>query len=323
MRITALVCTRDRGDSIRATVRSILENDHPDFEVIVIDQSIDDRSLSALTDLQSDPRLRYVASPTVGLSRARNIGIAKSHSSLVAMTDDDCTVPQSWLTQLEAAFETSERVAIVLGGVVPAPYDRSNGFIVGYLPAGFIAGSIRDKHRVEGMAACMAISTEAWTALSGFDEMLGAGSPLHSADETDIVIRALFAGHEVHESPEIVVVHHRLHDWGDADRVTYCYLLGIGATLAKHLKCGRWGIAYVAGALAHRWVFAEPVVKYGFKPSRRVRLSGFLRGFSAGLKLPVDRRTGKFAAGAYALGRPLTRSRTNGTSSEDFKGIHT
>jgi Glycosyltransferases involved in cell wall biogenesis len=42
MRMTAVVCTRNRGATVTDAVRSILANDHPDFELIVIDQSTDD-----------------------------------------------------------------------------------------------------------------------------------------------------------------------------------------------------------------------------------------------------------------------------------------
>jgi glycosyltransferase involved in cell wall biosynthesis len=295
MRIAALVCTRDRGEIVMSAVTSILENDHDDFEVIVVDQSTDDRAEVALAPLSRDSRFRYIRSSTVGLSNARNIGISHASSSVVAMTDDDCVVPRSWLSRIDDVFQGEPRVAMLLGSVFPAKHDKSKGFVVGYTgPSTVIAHGIRDKHRIEGMAACMAIRTEVWGALSGFDPMLGAGASLQSADETDMIIRSLLAGYFVCETPDIAVIHNGFRPWSDSDSIVHGYLFGIGATVAKHLKCRHWGISHVGAALARRWMFAQPVIDYGFKPPRRVRMLGFLRGFHAGLRMPVDRRTSQF-----------------------------
>jgi Predicted glycosyltransferases len=295
MRIAAVVCTRNRGDTVVAAVRTILDNDHPDFEVIVVDQSTNDLTERALGPLRSDSRFRYMKSSTSGLSNARNIGIGEARSDVVAMTDDDCVVPRSWLSRVDDVFMNDSRVAMLLGSVLRGKHDESKGFVVGYRrPDAIVVKSIRDKHRIEGMAACMAIRTDAWAALSGFDPMLGAGASLKSADETDMVIRSLLAGFYVCEDPSVTVIHNGFRAWSESDSVVHGYLFGIGATIAKHLKCGHLGVAHVGAALARRWLFGQPVVAYGFRPARRVRMLGFIRGFRAGMSMQVNRRTSQF-----------------------------
>lgn len=295
MRMSAVVCTRNRGPMVLDAVRSILANDHPDFELIVVDQSSDDLTRHALSVFSANPRLRYIRSPERGLSNARNLGISLANSKKVAMTDDDCTVPADWLTRMERALDPSASVVIVIGNVFAAPYDRSKGFIPNYTQsASFLATSVRHKHRIEGMAACMGISADACAKLHGFDPSLGSGSRFQSADETDMIIRALMAGYRVLETPEVVVTHQGLRKWEDADSVVYNYLYGIGATIAKHLRSGNWSITYVVFALAGRWMFGRPVMDYGFQPGRRMRLLGFLSGFKAGISTRVDKHTGHF-----------------------------
>lgn len=295
IRMTALVCTRNRGSAVADAVRSILANDHPDFELIVIDQSSNDRSEVSLRSMCADPRLRYLRSPTSGLSNARNVGMSHARALTVAMTDDDCTVPPDWLTRMEKVFTDNPQIAMLLGNVVAADYDKTKGFVPSYSQcATIVARSMRDKHLVEGMAACMGMRVDAWSALSGFDPMLGAGSPFRSADETDMVIRFLLARRSVLETPDVEVTHQGLRAWSAADAVVFNYLFGIGATIAKHIKSGNWSVGYVVLALAGRWMFKRPAMDYGFKPGRRVRLAGFLRGFKAGCMTPVDTRTGHF-----------------------------
>jgi GT2 family glycosyltransferase len=293
--VTALVCTRGRGALVANAVRSILASDYPGLELEVIDQSVDDETETALADHRSDQRLHYTRSATTGLARARNLGFSRARPGIVAMTDDDCVVPPDWVHNMAAAFDSSSRIAVVLGNVVPAPHDRERGFISSYMrKEPFVARGVRDKARVEGIGACMGVRTDMWSALSGFDEMLVAGTEFHSADDTDFVMRALLAGYEVCETPNVSVVHHGFRTWADGRDLIEGYLFGIGAMMAKHLRCGHWSVRHVLGALAWRWAFGKPVVEFGFTPARVLRMSGFSRGFLAGSVAPLDRRTSQF-----------------------------
>ena len=294
--ITALVCTRDRGGLVAHTVRGIMANDHPDFEVVVIDQSTDGESESALREWRSDPRFHYSRSATVGLARARNIGFRRARAPIVAMTDDDCRVQPDWLRRVAEAFSTGDRIAVVFGNVVAAPHDRAKGFISSYhKETAFLARGIRDKPKAEGIGACMGIRAGAWAALGGFDVMLGAGSRFKSADDTDFAIRALLSGYEIYETPEVHVVHHGFRTWSEGSHLIGGYLFGIGAMLAKHIRCGHWSVHHVLRALGRRWMFARPVVDFGFTPPRSLRLSGFLHGLISGSVAPIDRAAAKFA----------------------------
>lgn len=295
--MTALVCTRGRGALVANTVRGILASDYPGFELHVIDQSTDGESEAALAEHKSDPRFHYTRSSTTGLSRARNMGFSRARPGIIAMTDDDCVVPPDWLHSMAAAFASSSRIAVVLGNVVAAPHDPLKGFISSYTrKESFVARDMRDKARVEGIGACMGVRTDAWSALNGFDVMLGAGAAFLSADDTDFVMRALLAGYEVCETPGVNVVHHGFRTWAEGRDVIGGYLFGIGAMMAKHVRCGHWSVRHVLRALAYRWAFAKPVVEFGFKPGRSLRMSRFARGFLAGSFAPIDRRTSQFIA---------------------------
>jgi GT2 family glycosyltransferase len=295
--VAVVVCTKDRPSSLKETVRGILESDFPDFELHVIDQSEDDLSETALSEWRGDPRLRYTRTGSRGLASARNLGVGIARRAIIAMTDDDCRVPRDWLRNMVSAFSIGDRVAIVFGNVLRAEHDSSTRFVLGYTRAApFLATGIRDKPQVEGMGACMGIRSAAWSALSGFDTMLGAGSRFPSSDETDFVIRALLSGYQTYETPEVSVVHYGFRPLHKANDLIHGYLQGIGAMLTKHLKCGAWPVLYVYVALALRWMFSHPVVEYGFRPSRWVRLSGFLQGSMQAAMIGVNRKTRLFEA---------------------------
>lgn len=293
--MSVVISTRNRCDSVVKAIQTILLNDYPYFELIVIDQSEDDLTERSLHPFLNNLHFRYIRTSTKGLSTGRNIGISGAKSELIALTDDDCEVPSDWLNELVAAFSVDRQVGIVFGNVIPSPYDNKAGFVPTYASKEeFLAKGIKEKYRVEGISACMGLKRSLWQRLNGFDEMLGAGSFFKASEDFDFTIRALLADYFVYETPKVRVIHHGFRTYEEGQSLIQGYLYGIGAMFVKHFKCGHWTVIQVLLHLAWRWAFGHPVVDLGHRPSRWLRLKAFLRGFLAGLVNPVDKRTGHF-----------------------------
>ncbi len=296
-RISAVLSTRNRGGAVAGAVRTILQNDHPDFEVIVLDQSDDALTQEALGPFLSDPRVRYLPSASRGRSAGQNAAIREARGALVVMTDDDCTVPPNWLREFEVAFATDHRIGIVFGNVLPAPHDPARGCIPAYVrPSPFLARGIRDKYRVEGIGACMAVRRNVWQSLGGFDEMLGSGARFRAGEDGDLVVRALLAGHWIYETPAVHVTHHGLREWEQLPNLIESYWFGTGAMLAKPVRTGHWRIIPLLLRLGARWAFGRSLVSasLGSRPERFRKLSAFCRGFFAGAASRVNKRTGLY-----------------------------
>ena len=294
--ISVVVATRNRGVLPVATVQSILLNDYPHFEMIVVDQSTIDLTATAIAPLTSDPRLHFLPTATHGLGEARNLGISQASGEIIAITDDDCQVPTHWLKELVAAFSQDSRIGIVFGNVFPGEYNAAAGFISSYIRRdSCLARSIGDKHKVEGMGACMGLRRSVWHSLHGFDPMLGAGSRLKSAEDTDFVIRTLLAGYYVYETPKLFVTHHGFRTWVEGRPLIRGYMFGLGAMLVKQLRCGHWPVLQVFFRLAWRWAFAEPVINFGYCPPRFARLTSFIQGCFAGFLCPINKAKGHYS----------------------------
>jgi GT2 family glycosyltransferase len=293
--ITVIISTRNRGASILAPLRTILLCEYPDFELRIVDQSDDDVTRISLQPFLDDPRITYISTAGRGVAAGRNLAISGARSELIAVTDDDCEIPSNWLREMFAAFALDRRIGLVFGNVLSGPCDPKAGFIMAYVrESACLARDIGDKHLVEGVAACMGLRKSVWEQLGGFDEMLGAGAPFKSAEETDLAIRTLLAGNFVYETPRLTVIHHGFHPWTGSKPLFQGYLYGIGAMLAKNLKCGYWAILKLLFHLAWRWAFQRPVVTFGCLPPRGLRLAAFVGGLKDGALAPVDRSTGHF-----------------------------
>jgi glycosyltransferase involved in cell wall biosynthesis len=120
-RIAVIVPTRNRPDHTEPCVRSILANPERDVEFVLVDQSDDDASESAVVAHRCDPRFRYVRSATRGASNARNVGIQASTAPIVAFTDDDCRVAVNWMARVGEIFEPDPAADVIFGRVsIPA-----------------------------------------------------------------------------------------------------------------------------------------------------------------------------------------------------------
>ncbi len=296
-RISVVMSTRGRASLIPNAVRTILQNDHPDFEVVVVDQTDDNLTEASLDRFLSDPRVRYLRSATRGRSAGLNAAIRKARGALVLMTDDDCTVPTDWLRQFEAAFAYDNRIGIVFGNVLPAPHDPAVGSIPAYIrQTPFLARGIWDKHRVEGLGACMAVRHSVWQSLSGFDEMLGAGSRFKAGEDGDLAMRALLAGHWIYETPVVWVTHFGLRKREQLPALIDSYWHGTGAIMVKPIKTGQWQALPLLLRLAGKWVLGRSRVGASLGRQHRARkLRSFCRGFLTGATVAIDKQTGLYA----------------------------
>jgi glycosyltransferase involved in cell wall biosynthesis len=98
--VTAWNDERYLGDAIE----SILAQDYPDFEVLVVDDGSTDGTADVV--LGFGHRVRYVYQSNAGCSAARNTGIRETAGEFIAFLDaDDLWVPQKLQSQV-AAFQS-------------------------------------------------------------------------------------------------------------------------------------------------------------------------------------------------------------------------
>ena len=292
--ITALVCTRNRGASITGAVSSILASTHPEFELVVIDQSTNDETAQVLAPFLGDARLRYLPTRTQGLGKARNLGLAEARGEVVAMTDDDCEVPPHWLETMAAAFAAHPDVAVAFCNVEAVPYDAKAGFIPAYVRSGSkLLSSGLDKCRARGIGAGIAVRRPAVLALGGFDEMLGAGAAFFGCEDGDLVVRALALGYGVYETDAVAVLHSGFRTWAEGRNLARRDFFAIGAAYAKPLKCGHWRFLVVPAYELGRHALWPPLADLLQlrRPRGVARIGAFFRGFIQGWRTPVDPRT--------------------------------
>jgi len=255
--ISVAICTRDRPDDLRTALDSVIAQNFDDYEVLVVDQSASDESRRVVEQARAGPRsITYVRPSVVGLSRAYNTAVASARGELLAFTDDDCLAPPEWLRSIDDAFSKAPQVALLYGQVLLPPELQGREGSDGVTPQLIIAQrrllSARDGFRVFGMGANFAARRSVCLEVGGFDEVLGGGGPLQSAQDFDFAYRLFRSGWAILLEPEVTVFHHGFRSLGDWPAVVRSYGIGVGGFYWKHVRAGDPYAARLLGTMLTR-----------------------------------------------------------------------
>jgi glycosyltransferase involved in cell wall biosynthesis len=123
MRLSVVICTWNRAESLQKTLESI-ENcrvpDGTDWEVLIVDNnSTDATSVICQSFVQRNAeRYRYLLEKRQGKSFALNTAIENARGDIIAFTDDDVLIEVDWLFALLRAFDAYDCVGVA-GKIVP------------------------------------------------------------------------------------------------------------------------------------------------------------------------------------------------------------
>ncbi|MET0579730.1 MAG: glycosyltransferase, partial [Ilumatobacteraceae bacterium] len=248
----------------------------------------------ALAPFLDDARFRYQRSALTGKGAGLNEGLAMARGSIVALTDDDCELPAGWAIDMARILGAHPRVAVLFCNVVPVPHDRTLGYVPAFERSDTrLLTSVGALRHGLGLGAGMAVRRDVVVGLGGFDASFGPGGRFPSADEWDTAIRVLLAGWHVYETPELSIVHDGYRSFAEGKAHARRDWIALGAVCAKPLRAGHPGFIGIA-----LWMFASKAllppltdVVHLRMPRGLARIAGFLSGFVAGLRTPVDTAT--------------------------------
>jgi GT2 family glycosyltransferase len=262
-----------RPAELRRCLKTLAELDHPDYEVIVVDNRPAD---APPADLEG---VRVVREPRPGISAARNRGVSVATGEIIAFTDDDVQVQPGWLSAIGGRFARQPHVSVVTGLVVPLELETQaqiffeqsgSGQDRGYAPLTFErAGRFRVRRRDQraatdevrslyltgefGFGANMAFRTAVLQASGGFDEALGVGTATRGGEDLAMFVELLTAGHQIGYEPAAIIEHQHRATMADLDRQIYGYGLGFTAMLTAVALRDPWHLLGLA-AIVPAWL---------------------------------------------------------------------
>lgn len=219
MKITVILCTYNRCQSLAMALESVLASTPPsavEWEVLLVDNNSNDQTRRVAEEfLQRFPRhFRYLLECNPGVSYARNAGIQEARGDIIAFTDDDVTVEPSWLENLSLPLDDSKwsgtagRIRLGKEFSLPPWLAVDGAFNLSGALVQFDDGDMQAEITRAPFGANMAFRKCMFEKYGNFRTDLGRkrGSLIGRAD-TDFCERLLAAGEHICYVPSAVVNH--------------------------------------------------------------------------------------------------------------------
>ena len=129
--VSVVISARNEYHHLKKNLSAILEQKHPDFEVVVVNHASDDETADYLKELQNNyPHLKVVTIARDlnffhGKKFPLSIGIKSASHEILLLTDADCK-PASphWISRMASNY--NDKTEVVLGY---GPYVKEKGFL--------------------------------------------------------------------------------------------------------------------------------------------------------------------------------------------------
>lgn len=274
MKFSLILATLDRSKEIKECLNSLTVQEEQDFEIIVIDQSDNDKT-KTIVERFNTLNIKYYAVDFKGLSKARNYGLQYAEGEYACLLDDDAIYTRNYLLQARKIIEKYD--CIVLSGIILSIEDKKTPFVKYSCTQN--ESFLKDKDILNFCpSATLIFPIEAISKCGNFDERLGVGNKYASAEETDFLLRLYDQNYKIMFC-NLMVAYHPIKLVTNLQSL-YNHALGKGALFKidfckrKHLRLFEFALRNTIGMLV-KALFANKV-------NRIIYLTRF-RGFISGV----------------------------------------
>ena len=228
-RVSVVVASYNGERTLKACLDSLERLNYPDYEVILVDDGSTDTTRQIAC---AHPNVRYFRhEKNLGLSVARNTGIAAATGEIIAFTDSDCRADEDWLYYLVGGLLESDFVGMGGPNLLP-PEDSLVAAAVMASPGGPAHVMLTDR-QAEHIPGCnMAFCRRALEQVGGFDPTF------HQAgDDVDLCWRLQQADLKIGFSPAAFVWHYRRSTIGAYLKQQRGYGEAEALLVRKHPEC--------------------------------------------------------------------------------------
>jgi len=129
--VSVVICAHNEYYNLKENLPLILEQNYPEFEVVVVNHASDDDTAFLLSELEK----RYPYLKTIEIRHDLNfftgkkfplsIGIKSARYNIILLTDADCKpASREWISQFQSSFTGNTEIVLGYG-----PYNRSKGIL--------------------------------------------------------------------------------------------------------------------------------------------------------------------------------------------------
>jgi glycosyltransferase involved in cell wall biosynthesis len=249
--VSVIVCAHDEEPNLRELIPLLLAQDHPDFEVIIVEDRSNDGTFDyLLTATKADPRLKMVRVERKpehinGKKFGLTLGIKAARHEWLLFTDADCRpASKQWLRRM---VSVDDDVKIVLG---VSPYRATTGLLNSFIrfealltAIQYIGFALLGKPYM-GVGRNLAYRKSLFLENKGFNNYL---SVMGGDDDLFVNRHATRKNTRVRIGPDVMVESAAKKSWGEFMNQKLRHLaVGQGYKFSDRVMLGLFMISWVA-----------------------------------------------------------------------------
>ncbi len=191
---TAVISTWNKVDVLRENLDSLRAQSLPFASIVVVDNASRDETAAVVAAEYPEVRLIVMPHSEYGACETFNIGFASATTPLIAILDDDITLPPDWLEKTTARMLSEPDTTAVVSTEIIEPG----------MPAEYVeASKAKGRRYMSTFRGCGSLARREVLAQAGFyDERL-----FIYGNERDLTCRLLNLGSRVLQDPDIETYH--------------------------------------------------------------------------------------------------------------------
>lgn len=130
--VSVIICAKNEAENLQQFIPSILNQNYPNFEIILINDASTDNTLDVMEDFVSEDKrvtLVNVVNNEAFWGKkkyALTLGIKKAKNNHLLFTDADCApVSDKWISSMASKFENEKTIVLGYGGY----FKHKNSFL--------------------------------------------------------------------------------------------------------------------------------------------------------------------------------------------------
>jgi cellulose synthase/poly-beta-1,6-N-acetylglucosamine synthase-like glycosyltransferase len=204
--VTIVIPTKNSEKDIDRCLRSIYNNEYPNYEVIIVDGGSQDRTVEIAKEYGSSVLYEKVGTRAAAI----NVGAMEARGDYIAFTDADAVVDKCWLFNLLEAMKDPTIGAATGRQVVPenAPY-FSKCLFKGwqtFLGGGTVHAMSNDRIKLVDHP----VGVNSIVAKNVFKQLGMISEDLVTAEDVELGYRIRTRGYKILYVPDAVVFHYRI-----------------------------------------------------------------------------------------------------------------
>lgn len=211
--ISIIIATKNRPAHIERCINSIEKNSHKNYEIIVADQSTNEKT-KHLIKTYSNQKITHIRLSNSGKTKAVNQAIRFARGKILSFIDDDNIVDSDWLQLINSFFSKNPRVDGVFGKILPYKPTMHTDHIC---PSVFLLQKpaiVTDPyvihHQSLGLGSNMSLIKHTLNRVGYFKEWLGPGNfGFCGGEDGELIYRLLLNRAVLAYDPCIRVYHNR------------------------------------------------------------------------------------------------------------------